>query len=412
MQPPKTQRPQKLRASCDGCYTAKLKCSKERPGCHRCRNLRIECHYSPSQRMGKPRQQSTTQQPDEVAVTQQSSAITSTMTSAVQSPQTSHASPWHNDGSTNPLHPLGSSHTTSTASLHSFEDAFSISHSYPSPSATSPVAFPDQDFLAWEDPALLKNEDSVFKLGDTFAAFTDSSFPTDFHSSSSSSATGPTFSSSSDSGTCNCYRSVLEALHAVQSAAANPWHNGLDSVLNDTKDIVQKGEAMLNCTCSEDSTLIMLLAGLIAKHLSFFRPGDGSSPPSPTLSPPPLSPTGSTGSTSLSSTTSLNSSLNSGVPSMKTGSGFTRISIGKYTMDGEDEERLLLEIASMELQKLKGLLSKFHGKFANLPASSDRQTYEALLYFLNRKLRDATLRLESHKQRSRIDMAAQLLACN
>lgn len=45
----------KLRASCDGCYLAKIKCGKERPQCGRCANHGITCQYSPSQRIGKPR---------------------------------------------------------------------------------------------------------------------------------------------------------------------------------------------------------------------------------------------------------------------------------------------------------------------------------------------------------------------
>ena len=53
----------KLRASCDGCYTAKLKWSKERPTCPRCRDLGLVCHYSPTQRTGKPRATRTQTQP-------------------------------------------------------------------------------------------------------------------------------------------------------------------------------------------------------------------------------------------------------------------------------------------------------------------------------------------------------------
>ena len=57
--------PQKLRASCDGCYLSKVKCSKETPACSRCAAHGIPCKYSPSQRMGKPRRlQSNAVEPD------------------------------------------------------------------------------------------------------------------------------------------------------------------------------------------------------------------------------------------------------------------------------------------------------------------------------------------------------------
>ena len=45
----------KLRASCDCCYLAKIKCGKERPRCSRCVTHDTACVYSPSQRIGKPR---------------------------------------------------------------------------------------------------------------------------------------------------------------------------------------------------------------------------------------------------------------------------------------------------------------------------------------------------------------------
>lgn len=49
------QRQPRLRASCDGCFLAKVKCSKARPICSRCLQSGIECRYSPSSRAGKPK---------------------------------------------------------------------------------------------------------------------------------------------------------------------------------------------------------------------------------------------------------------------------------------------------------------------------------------------------------------------
>lgn len=48
-------RHQRLRQSCDGCFTAKVKCSKTQPICNRCLTSGIDCHYSPSSRIGKPK---------------------------------------------------------------------------------------------------------------------------------------------------------------------------------------------------------------------------------------------------------------------------------------------------------------------------------------------------------------------
>lgn len=45
----------RLRASCDGCFLAKVKCSKDRPVCSRCLTVGLICQYSPSSRTGKTR---------------------------------------------------------------------------------------------------------------------------------------------------------------------------------------------------------------------------------------------------------------------------------------------------------------------------------------------------------------------
>ncbi|KAL6704003.1 hypothetical protein ACN47E_008854 [Coniothyrium glycines] len=54
-----SQKPRKMRASCDACSRAKVKCDKVRPTCHRCGNMGICCNYSPSMRLGKPRKNRT-----------------------------------------------------------------------------------------------------------------------------------------------------------------------------------------------------------------------------------------------------------------------------------------------------------------------------------------------------------------
>ncbi|KAH8753122.1 cytochrome P450 [Hyaloscypha finlandica] len=45
----------KLRTSCDNCQAAKVKCGHEKPSCRRCSVQKLECVYSLSRRMGRPR---------------------------------------------------------------------------------------------------------------------------------------------------------------------------------------------------------------------------------------------------------------------------------------------------------------------------------------------------------------------
>ncbi|KAI1655197.1 hypothetical protein F4813DRAFT_398548 [Daldinia decipiens] len=52
--PPRPSRQPKLRSSCDGCGSAKLKCDRGQPECGRCVSLGITCVYGVSRKMGKP----------------------------------------------------------------------------------------------------------------------------------------------------------------------------------------------------------------------------------------------------------------------------------------------------------------------------------------------------------------------
>jgi hypothetical protein len=53
--PTRMPRPPKLRASCDECGSAKLKCDRNQPNCGRCISLCLKCVYGVSQKAGKPR---------------------------------------------------------------------------------------------------------------------------------------------------------------------------------------------------------------------------------------------------------------------------------------------------------------------------------------------------------------------
>ena len=53
---PKSATQVKLRQTCDACQAIKTRCSRDRP-CQRCQTQKIECHYSVSRRIGRPRRQ-------------------------------------------------------------------------------------------------------------------------------------------------------------------------------------------------------------------------------------------------------------------------------------------------------------------------------------------------------------------
>ncbi|KAL6862018.1 cytochrome P450 [Trichoderma novae-zelandiae] len=64
----------KYRTSCDNCQTAKVKCGHEKPSCRRCSVHRVDCVYSLSRRMGRPRaKRPATSKPNEIEIAEAAS---------------------------------------------------------------------------------------------------------------------------------------------------------------------------------------------------------------------------------------------------------------------------------------------------------------------------------------------------
>ncbi|KAL8657208.1 MAG: hypothetical protein Q9226_002148 [Calogaya cf. arnoldii] len=198
---------------------------------------------------------------------------------------------------------------------------------------------------------------------------------------------------------CDCIINLAQALQIMQAQSLpQPRNNNsppnLETILEDNRKVVARGETLLHCTCFDDSTTIMLFAALIAKHLTFygtsltgdnlnspsdFRPGSSSS----------TVPTNLTVSTLLSSSSSTTTATTS-----------SRLTIGAYTLDAAGEERLRIKITMMELQKLGSLLGKMRSKMsAALPVGYEGRTYETMVDFLDTRLREATERLRMMKKR-------------
>lgn len=168
-----------------------------------------------------------------------------------------------------------------------------------------------------------------------------------------------------------CFLSIVQTLNTIEYQSKATQTPSLEALLCASKNVIARGEAVLRC--SDDSTLVMLLTGLIAKHLSFYICDPNGLVSSPS-------------SISIASETSMS------VPA-------SSVKIGKYTMDGADEERLRIEIMMMELQKMGTLLVKFRDKFASLPVGYEGHTNETALNFLNVRLREAIDGLQRERQR-------------
>ncbi|KAL9023390.1 MAG: hypothetical protein Q9196_007232, partial [Gyalolechia fulgens] len=344
----------KYRASCDGCYLAKVKCTKERPCCPRCKHLGLECQYSPSQRAGKSRG-APSQALENSNAPERFSSNHNNSTSI--SPTTIDGNPQQCCGARSDFHSI------SDISANSLGDtAFMLPH------------LDDTNFLTpWRDYLPnLESEQPLFGSPNGFADFPNATTTTTTTSPISPPAshlsqdpdlmqltTCPTTSE------CSCISSLAQTLQTMESQSTHPNDHppALEIILGSSKDVITRGEALLHCACSDYSTPIMLFTALIAKYLTFYGSATSrfdSSPeqyhPSDFISP--------------SSSSSSSSTTPSHVPTHSSSSscaGHSRVKIGTYTLDAEGEERLRVKIMMMELQKLGTMLAKLRAKFASLP---------------------------------------------
>ncbi|KAL9596552.1 MAG: hypothetical protein Q9219_005730 [cf. Caloplaca sp. 3 TL-2023] len=395
----------KYRASCDGCYQAKVKCTKERPICPRCKNLGLNCKYSPSQRAGKAHntkiQALQASKAPEWSSTCSKGIIGSSQPTTIL-PAPTDVLPQQQWGLGTSLQPKGS--------YPSYPPQIETSMTVDSPGSALPMLQDLDDInllVPWQDylPNIDKEQQSLIQnpteLGD-FANVTTAADDT-------SPISTPISWASKDlellppSVSCNCISSLAQAIQAMSQSqpSAHPTHPppALETVLSDSKAVVSYGETLLQCPCSDDSTSIMLFSALTAKHLSFYAA---------TTSTLHTTTTSTSMSTGTSTTTTANSlhpdlitppSSSTSSPPFPTTVGSSRLHIGTYTLDAEGEERLRVKIMMMQLQKLGALLAKFQHKFSSLPVGYEGQTYETMMGFLMTRLREAMERLRRLKKR-------------
>ena len=260
------------------------------------------------------------------------------------------------------------------------------------PSASPSVA-EDEDLLGqWSERLPTGCHDSLLQLSEYFTGFPDGSVTGKLSNPHSPMQKHP---APAETKACDCFDFLLQALHVVRTKSLNSHSLALDIILSESKNIISRGEALLNCSCSENGTLIMLLASLVAEHLSFLQAATTA------VSAAGFgSPTNTIGSTTTAST-----------PNSETqavASYASRLTIGNYIVDGEDEARLRVELILMELKKTNAFLARFKAKVARLRVVGyERQTYEGLVNLLCMRLREATIRLQRQRVKMNGDEGAE-----
>ncbi|CAG8979844.1 hypothetical protein HYALB_00002616 [Hymenoscyphus albidus] len=356
------QRQPKLRASCDGCFLAKVKCSKERPICSRCLTTGAECGYSPSCRTGKSK-----------AVVNSSADHTSTSSplgdlyedSAITYTALNHDPhiPYSEDSATFGVHtswlPLqnqGSSkaHRRSISSTvpsmvrdssttpESVSGGSGTETTYETPYPWNPSMRPGNNFhsaiarsKSAADIPLFSTLEPWFEGQNDMLMFGPISNIGPSFQKDPNPFTSNEFMANAPATSCNCFNISLQALQALHNHTINTTPApSFDVVLSVNRRAIDSCAMMLDCSkCIigfNSNTSVMLLATIIGKVLAFYRAasqnyfGFNNVPSHSSYQPQP-------------------------VP----------LTFGTYKITEEDGRWLEMEILLRELRKLEEVLGKF-----------------------------------------------------
>ncbi|PBP24182.1 transcription factor [Diplocarpon rosae] len=319
----------KLRASCDTCFLAKVKCSKARPICSRCLACGADCTYSPSSRAGKPKsaRRPAAQEPrHSVAAWEESAGQYPTPSMSIDVEQQSSYG-METDWSSVLGPPGGGLHRPSLAST-----ARPGTQPSRSKSLSAPVPIIPPPPVCWDQVAGL----------DTPASQLDISLP-----SSHDSSPRP----SSRSARCHCVPRCLAALHALHPADVRPAGSPFDGILTTNQRAVDTCARMLACPrCPAASAPLrtLLLGTLLGRIVAVYQ----------------------------EASTSYFARAANQLP----------LSLGSYRVAGADARWLQTEIILRDLEKLRELVARFRETGAGGARGADVGMHDAVSRFLCRSL--------------------------
>ncbi|KAI1372949.1 hypothetical protein F4677DRAFT_239794 [Hypoxylon crocopeplum] len=404
----------RLRASCDGCFLAKVKCSKARPICSRCLACGIECRYSPSSRAGKPKSEhnGNARANSHQDMQQMHHGMIEdkniTYSTAHQTPsehmftfETGWTTPPTSiDGnlSRNPSISTGLAMLGVEDRVMSEQDPmsappemYSSTMPWTPPTDLSCAPFGDipvtagpipsaqmrsQSFdlsmsapMAWADP--MQHDMISYSQVHTPTSMSSNYFPSPTTTPTMRPA-GPRHRSSSSTingGSCTCFTACLQLLQALHNASS-PASPPFDLVLSLNRKAVEGCAAMLSCSkCMSRSgthTATMLLATVIGKITSFYKNASHSH------------------------------FEVGGMGMIQNNLGNFGVSLGAYQLNGEDGKWLELEILARELRKLEEVYARFREvvctDFSDVP-----EVTKAMIGYLGQNL-GSTLEVISHRK--------------
>lgn len=353
--------PPKLRASCDGCYLSKVKCSKGTPECSRCASHGISCRYSPSQRVGKPRRLQpegvepniqnyrpdlgVMKNPDLRSWSMQTplsdwSTDASVATSDTHSNCIEDQTPWQPclDGALSNSYQVAPSDLIDASPHQSMSPVGSMSSFAMNESTIMNSGDRNKMLqLPSQAPAMLMQEAGISRRS------LPSTFSTEFGLHTNAMGLG------SQNRTCSCSTRTFEVLRTLHERSENS-QIPFDTILAINKDITHQISGVLDCQCIRDTSSVMTLAAAIAKMMSWYR--------------------------------SIFCNLPSGTRSA------APITLGAYRLDDADEKCVKIQVALNELRKIDALVVRMSQSSYSSHAQQEARVYADLTTLLRRKLRE------------------------
>ncbi|KAI5857309.1 hypothetical protein GGS23DRAFT_386705 [Durotheca rogersii] len=401
----------RLRASCDGCFLAKVKCSKARPICSRCLSCGTECRYSPSSRAGKPKSDiNGNHQPNSHQDIQQihhslmedESIAYSAAHQAPSERMLALGTGWHTppmrvDGnmSRNPSISADLSLIVAEDRAIGDHDHMSAPHEIYSPAMpwTPPIdlsgaTFGDSPVITTPLPGAPMRSHSfdipsmppmpwTAQVPSDMIPYGQVPTPTSvyFPSPIVTPTTGPAGPRDNSSPTaiggdfCACFSVCLQSLQALHDASS-PSSPPFDLVLSLNQKAVEGCAAMLTCTrCMSRSgthTAAMLLATVIGKITSFYR----------------------------NATHTYFETSGMGIPHNPGNN--VGVSLGVYQLNGEDGKWVEMEILAREFRKLEEVYARFRDViYTDLSDIPD--VTKAMVSYLGQNL-GSTLEVITHRK--------------
>ncbi|KAI1641359.1 hypothetical protein F4809DRAFT_654824 [Biscogniauxia mediterranea] len=425
---PRTTRQPKLRSSCDGCGSAKLKCDRGQPECGRCVSLGITCVYGVSRKMGKPPRErlqmsATPGQPR--APREQDGAGRGNR----------HRGKSHSRCTSGSISDTMLSRSRSNSSVNEMPSAWGSVDEYPG-NLVMDAFHNDQLGPSLTNFTSLDPGDWIMSntIGDDLSStnldpepFPPLGWP-EFESSpdSTGQATGShplidergyldsSFMMHDDGKAHDCSREAYEILGSLSLPNFNKAHSAntsapsstagsannvpLDFVLHLNREASERLGCLLSCPCASQPHLAFLYATILSRILLWYHQEASSPKPSARSPPseasiragmsPPSSVFGSVGrspsswlsaATSTTNTTASGSSTPSGVVARMSDMAPTQMSMGCFSIDDQQVQTALrIQLLLGEMKRISCLIDAFTSRGSSGMNDSSRGNVDAV----------------------------------